>query len=258
MQYVVYYRVSTREQGESGLGLEAQKSMINHFMQPEDIAKEFTEVLSAKISPRERPALNEAIQYAKENGHGLAVAKVDRLSRVTEDALWVYKELGAMLYACDIPMQVGAAMDKFTLTIYMAIADRERELIGLRTRAALAEIKKKQDKGERRLNKKGKIAQPIGSPKNLTAEAQEKGMKARKQNALTNAAWVQAGEYARLLKKETKMVAFKNEKGEIVNERIRNLSLQDIADRLNKRGFTTRHGCQYKPATVQRLLAKFA
>ena len=67
----------------------------------------------------------------------LVVAKIDRLSRNTEDALRVYRMLGERLESCDIPN-----LDKFTLTLFMAIADREHELIALRTKAALAKKRK--------------------------------------------------------------------------------------------------------------------
>ena len=177
MQYVVYYRVSTKGQGESGLGLAGQKAMINNFLSPDQIAAEFTEVISAKVLPSERPELAAAIQYAKQNGCGLAVAKVDRLSRVTEHALSIYQEMKGFLFSCDIPMTAGAAMDKFTLTIYMAIADRERELIGIRTKAALAEIRKDQEAGKKRYDKEGNVKQLIGKPENLTAQARSKGFR---------------------------------------------------------------------------------
>lgn len=276
MKYIVYYRVSTKGQGESGLGLEAQQSIIHHFIPEENIAGEYQEVISAKVAPMERPQLAQALKECQEKGYGLAVAKIDRLSRVTEDALAVYSQLGGFLYSADIPMQLGAVMDKFTLTIYMAIADRERELIGLRTKAALHSIvnrfltaenfdpfkywaagKKGQKEIRQSFRKAGK-EWPLGKDENLDKSAQDKGYKARKRKSTINAAWVQAGDYAMLLRKETKMVAFKNDKGEITSEKVRNLSLQDIADKLNAKGFKTRGGGQYKPATVQRLLAKFA
>ena len=135
-QYVTYTRVSTKGQGESGLGLEAQDALLSHYLSDEDIAKRFTETASAKTVDA-RPVLQEAIAYCLANNTGLAVAKVDRLSRITEHALDVYSLLGGMLYSCDIPCTKFAPMDKFTLTIFMAIADRERELIGIRTSQAL-------------------------------------------------------------------------------------------------------------------------
>lgn len=237
VQYVVYYRVSTKGQGESGLGLAGQKAMINSFLSPDQIAGEFTEVISAKVLPSERPQLAAAIEYAKQNGCGLAVAKVDRLSRVTEHALSIYQEMKGFLFSCDIPMTAGAAMDKFTLTIYMAIADRERELIGIRTKAALAEIKKDQAKGKKRYDKDGNLKQKIGSPENLTSAAKAKALATRKANALNNEAWIQA--------------AF-----EATARRDKGMSFQAIADELNRKGFTTRRGKSFQPTTVKRLIAK--
>lgn len=136
--YVTYTRVSTKSQGDSGLGLAAQESLLNHYLSDKDIVKRFTETASAKTID-DRPVLQEAISYCLEHGYGLAVAKVDRLSRDTEQALSVWRNLGEMLYSCDIPCTKYAPMDKFSLTMFMAIADRERELIGLRTKQALAE-----------------------------------------------------------------------------------------------------------------------
>jgi DNA invertase Pin-like site-specific DNA recombinase len=74
----------------------------------------------------------KAIKQCKVERATLVVAKIDRLSRKTEQALWIYAELGERLESCDIPN-----LDKFTLTLFMAIADRERELIGIRTKQAL-------------------------------------------------------------------------------------------------------------------------
>ena len=137
-KYVTYTRVSTKSQGKSGLGIAAQESLLNHYLSDEDIVKRFTETASAK-NLDERPVLQEAIAYCLEHGYGLAVAKVDRLSRITEHALEVFSKLNGMLYSCDIPCTKFAPMDKFSLTMFMAIADRERELIGIRTKQALAE-----------------------------------------------------------------------------------------------------------------------
>ena len=134
--YRIYYRVSTKQQGDSGLGLEAQKTIVNHYIDAEQVTEVYTEVASAK-SVHRRPILQQAIQDCLQAGEMLVVAKLDRLSRKTEDALAVYSQLKGKLMCCDIPN-----LDKFTLTLFMAIADRERELISLRTKAALAERKK--------------------------------------------------------------------------------------------------------------------
>ena len=131
--YVAYYRVSTRKQGDSGLGLEAQHSYINHFYKDRKIIAEFIDIHSGKDT-RNSEQLQAAISLCKSRGATLVVAKVDRLSRDTEQALAIYRELDERLESCDIPN-----LDKFTLTLFMAIADRERKLISIRTKAALVE-----------------------------------------------------------------------------------------------------------------------
>ncbi len=132
-QFVAYYRVSTKKQGESGLGLDAQRTYINHFYSGLNIIAEFTDIESGK-DVANRPELKKAIDLCKEKKATLLIAKIDRLSRNTEQALMIFRELDSRLESCDIPN-----VDKFTLTLFMAIADRERELIGIRTKQALDE-----------------------------------------------------------------------------------------------------------------------
>lgn len=221
MKYIVYYRVSTEKQGDSGLGLEGQRATVERFLKEEQIAGEYTEVISGKIKPLNRPKLAEALEACEKYGYGLAVAKVDRLSRITEDALQVYSKLDGFLYSCDIPMTAGNPMDKFTLTIFMAIADRERELIGIRTKAALAA---KKEKGAK-----------LGKVENLTAAGRAKGVEAIKQKARQNVNNMRAMNYAKNLKTQ-------------------GLTLNAIATRLNGEGFTTSRGKQFSATQVKRLV----
>ncbi|GAB3327730.1 recombinase family protein [Larkinella ripae] len=130
-KYVVYFRVSTKKQGESGLGLEAQQSYVNHFYSKANIIAEYTDIRSGKTIHK-RPELQKALKQCKAENAVLVVAKIDRLSRNTEQALSIYRDLEGRLESCDIPN-----LDKFTLTLFMAIADRERELIAIRTKQAL-------------------------------------------------------------------------------------------------------------------------
>lgn len=217
--YVIYYRVSTKQQGKSGLGLEAQQSYIRHYIQEDDIKAEFTEVMSGKTIS-ERSVLREVIQYAKDNGLGLAVAKIDRLSRKTEDALAIYQDLNGYLFSCDIPTERFAKMDKFTLTIFMAIADRERELIGIRTKQAL-DAKKARDNKEWR-NIKG-----------LTNQQRQKNATDSKERAIK--AYQQVVGYAKELHGQ-------------------GMSFRDVARRLNSEGFKTRKGVSFQAMTVKRIL----
>ncbi|MFD2938369.1 recombinase family protein [Spirosoma flavum] len=132
-QYVIYYRVSTKRQGDSGLGLDAQRAYVEHFYQGCPILAQFTDVQSGK-NVLNRPELMKALALCHQQRATLVVAKIDRLSRNTEQALAIYRKLKGRLESCDIPN-----LDKFTLTLFMAIADRERELIGIRTKGALVE-----------------------------------------------------------------------------------------------------------------------
>ena len=132
-EYVAYYRVSTKKQGDSGLGLEAQRTYINHFYKDRNVIAEFTDIRSGK-DIKNREQLQAALALCRQCRATLVVAKVDRLSRDTEQALWIYRELEERLESCDIPN-----LDKFTLTLFMAIADRERELTSIRTKVALVQ-----------------------------------------------------------------------------------------------------------------------
>ena len=88
-KYVIYLRVSTKQQGDSGLGLEAQERDIDIFLnsynkgQFEVIGK-FKDVMSGKGSVEERPTFKKAVELAKQHNATLLVAKLDRLSRDVE------------------------------------------------------------------------------------------------------------------------------------------------------------------------------
>ena len=82
-KFIKYFRVSTKKQGRSGLGLEAQEEYISAYLERLDsdyeIVDSFTDIESGKNS--ERQGLTEAIQLAKETNAVLLVAKLDRLTR---------------------------------------------------------------------------------------------------------------------------------------------------------------------------------
>ncbi|WP_430649278.1 recombinase family protein [Bradyrhizobium shewense] len=80
-RFVAYYRVSTRKQGASGLGLEAQRIAVGNYLgdRTAKVVAEFTEVESGKRS--DRPALDQALTAARVHQAALVVAKVDRHTR---------------------------------------------------------------------------------------------------------------------------------------------------------------------------------
>jgi DNA invertase Pin-like site-specific DNA recombinase len=78
---VAYYRVSTQQQGQSGLGLEAQQQAVRRFLDGGkwELVAEFTEVESGRRTAR--PELEKALAAAKARKATLVIAKLDRLAR---------------------------------------------------------------------------------------------------------------------------------------------------------------------------------
>lgn len=138
-QFVIYYRVSTRRQGDSGLGLDAQRRDIDLYLAtyaevPYEVLAEFTDVQSGKDD--DRPELAKAIELAEKTGATLLVAKLDRLSRKVSFVSTVMERKRLNLTVATMPNA-----DKFQLHIYAALAEQEREFISLRTKQALAPLK---------------------------------------------------------------------------------------------------------------------
>jgi DNA invertase Pin-like site-specific DNA recombinase len=138
-QYVIYKRVSTAEQGKSGLGLAAQERDISIYLEsysavPYEIIGEFTDVLSG--ADNERPELSKAIDLAKRTGATLLVSKLDRLSRKVAFIAPLMDDPKLHLTVASMPHA-----EKFMLHIYAALAEQERDFISKRTKAALQEAK---------------------------------------------------------------------------------------------------------------------
>lgn len=138
-KFVIYRRVSTKGQGESGLGLEAQDRDIQIFLDsyaevPFEVLATFTEVESGSKS--DRPELQNAMDLARREGAALLVAKLDRISRSVAFIAGLLEDKRLGLRVASMPHA-----DKFQLHIYAALAEQEREFISRRTKAALAEAK---------------------------------------------------------------------------------------------------------------------
>jgi DNA invertase Pin-like site-specific DNA recombinase len=131
--FVAYYRVSTKRQGQSGLGLEAQRAaVLAHLGRAPD--HEFTEVESGKRS--DRPELLKALDLAELTGATLIVAKLDRLSRNAAFLLTLRDCSKVPIVFADMPKA-----DRFVIGVMAMIAEWEREQIGKRTKEALAAAK---------------------------------------------------------------------------------------------------------------------
>ena len=218
MDYVAYYRVSTRKQGASGLGLEAQQQAVQSFINSSHgntLLASYTEVESGKKDQRHE--LNKALLQCRLQGATLVIAKLDRLSRNSQFIMSL-RDSGAEFRALDVP-----DMNTLTVGIFAAIAQHERETISARTRAALQARKARGLK--------------LGNPSNLTSEARAKGREKHQQNAALNMNNQRAAAYASEL-------------------RNKGMTLQKIADRLNELDYKTSRNGQFYPATIENLLRR--
>lgn len=216
-KYVAYYRVSTKQQGESGLGLEAQKTMVKNFLKNDDVLIcEYEEVESGKNN--NRPQLLKAIEKSKSEGATLLIAKLDRLSR-NAGFIFLLKDSNVDFKCCDMP-----EANSLTIGIMAVLAQEERELISKRTISALQELKSKGIK--------------LGNPKNLTPEAQKMGGEAMRLKALSN-------------ENNRKATAL------IVSLRNAGKTYGKIADELNTSGFKTSRGFEFTSSQVLVLYDRF-
>ena len=138
-RYVIYRRVSTSEQGRSGLGLDAQDRDVALFLDgfsevPYEVSGTFTDVLSGASD--DRPELVKALELVRSERATLLVSKLDRLSRKVSFIATLMEDKAVQLRVASMP-----SADKFQLHIYAALAEQEREFISARTKAALAEAK---------------------------------------------------------------------------------------------------------------------
>ncbi|PTX46628.1 DNA invertase Pin-like site-specific DNA recombinase [Gemmobacter caeni] len=135
LRYISYYRVSTHRQGQSGLGLEAQRAATVAFLGStgSELIAEFTEVESGKRA--NRPELAAAIKACRDGGAILLIAKLDRLARNVHFISGLL-ESGVKFTAIDMPNA-----DRFMLHVYAAMAEEEARRISERTKAALAAAK---------------------------------------------------------------------------------------------------------------------
>jgi DNA invertase Pin-like site-specific DNA recombinase len=216
---IAYYRVSTQQQGRSGLGIEAQKAAVARFAKDEgiEIVAEHVEIETGKGADAldRRPELAAALARARKAKCPVVVAKLDRLSR---DVAFI-----SGLMAHRVPFvvaELGLDADPFMLHLYAALAEKERALISARTKAALAA---KKAAGAR-----------LGNPR--AAEAAVKAQAAHRASADRFAANVLP-----------------------IIESVRASGIASylgIADALNSRGIRTSRGGRWHATTVRNLLSR--
>jgi DNA invertase Pin-like site-specific DNA recombinase len=220
---IAYFRVSTKQQGESGLGLEAQEAAVQSYARQTGatIKGSYVEVESGKRT--DRPELAKALAHARRNKGTLVVAKLDRLARNVA-FLSALMDSKVPFVACDNPHA-----NRLTLHILAAVAEAEALAISQRTKAALAAYKARG----------GLLGADLPQCRNLTPDAVAKGR--ARSVAVRSAAVAEAYHDLLLLVKEL---------------RTKGLSLKAIADELGTQGHTTRRGRPMNAMQVQRVLTR--
>ncbi|MBX7222612.1 MAG: recombinase family protein [Blastocatellia bacterium] len=133
-RYIAYFRVSTQKQGQSGLGLEAQRRIVETTAKGGAVVAAYTDIESGRKN--DRPELLNALAHCRESGATLLIAKLDRLSRNVA-FIANLMESGVDFIAGDMP-----TANKFTLHIFAALAKQEREMISARTKEAYGHTKR--------------------------------------------------------------------------------------------------------------------
>ncbi len=212
MKFVWYYRVSTQSQGSSWLGLEAQKSIVNQYVNGWwwTLLREFIEIESWKSN--NRPELEMAFEICKKEKAKLIIAKLDRLSR-NLNFITNLMESKLEFIALDLPNA-----DHFSIHILAAVAQKEREQISERTINALKARKAR--------------GLPLWTPSNLTNEARAKGRLVQHLNSLN---------------------VCKQAKALIEEYKLKWMSFNSIANKLNELGFVSPKWKNFKSMTVLRL-----
>lgn len=224
---IAYYRVSTKKQGKSGLGLEGQQAAVESYCKGigGGILASYFEVESGKRT--DRPELAKALGHARRAKATLVVAKLDRLVR-NYQFLREVEQSGVDFIACDNPNA-----NKMTIRILAVVAEDEAERTSQRTKDAL------------------QAAKARGT---LLGSARPGHWEGREQCRL--AGLVKARIKAILVRKHNAAVTYADLLPELTSYRTSGLSLAAIAAKLNERGQTTRRGRPWNPVQVSRVLER--
>lgn len=222
MKYVSYLRVSTVKQGDSGLGVEAQRASVAAYIGEAKVLAEYTEIESGRKD--DRPELERALQHAKATGATLVCAKLDRLGRRASHVLGLLDGAGVPVVFADAP-NAGT----LELGVRAVVAEEEARMISERTKAGLQAAKAR---GVRLGNPNGAKALRRYEAENGHGAAIEGRVRA-------------ADEFAGGLRFAVERIMAEGK-----------TTMQEIADALNADGFPTRRGGQWSRGQVSRLVKR--
>jgi DNA invertase Pin-like site-specific DNA recombinase len=211
---IAYIRVSSKEQGQSGFGLQSQEAAIRAFADAAGyrVRRVYREIGSAiGKTAAERPELQRALKQARCNSWPLIIPSLDRLSRHSEEIETIAAKPGFTI----IDVKNGANADPIVIKTEAARIAEETKMLSERTKEGL-----------RRAKQQGKV---FGNPRNLP-EAQKMGAEATRRNAQTRDA-----EIAPIILGA------------------RGSPPSEIADSLNRAGYRTARGRPWSAATLRRV-----
>jgi DNA invertase Pin-like site-specific DNA recombinase len=214
MKFVIYRRVSTSRQFQSGLGLEAQSEAVRRYLATQSDAEVLADFVEAESGKNDdRPILRQAVELCRKHSAKLLVSRIDRLSRSLR-LIMMLEQYKVPFVAADNP-----EMNELVCHIMVALAQSERKTIATRVREALRQAKLRGVK----------LGGPnIAEARLLANTARIK--KANEQNAKL-----------RIVVEETM-------------KKTGLTKLADIAKALNLRGIKTNRGCEFTPTQIHRLL----
>lgn len=221
-RFVSYLRVSTAKQGQSGLGLDAQRASVKAFIGDAPLLAEFIEVESGTYD--DRAELERALQHARAANATLICAKLDRIGRKASHVLGLLDSAGIPVVFADSP-----TANKLTLGVLAVVAEEEARAISERTKAGLAAAKAR--------------GVPLGNPRGAAAlrryEAEHGHIAATKGRVKA------ADSFAEGLRFAVERIVAEGA-----------TTAQAVADGLNTSGFPTRRGGQWSRGQVSRLLRR--
>ncbi|MGH8390425.1 MAG: recombinase family protein [Pyrinomonadaceae bacterium] len=229
---VAYIRVSTKSQGDSGLGLEAQRDYIQRAAQANGwkVIGEFVDVVSGKLALEDRPEGAKALALCKEQNAQLVVAKLDRLSRSV-------LHIAQLMEKADFKVATMPQANTFQLHLFAALAQQEREFIATRTKEALASLQRRAEAGD-----------AVAVQKVINrAEAQAKGRAVADITAANNVRMDKVSKYQSSVRLHLESCLYNK-----VN------TLQSVADCLNTKGIRTPRGSEFNATAVRRLMVSLS
>jgi len=224
-KFVAYYRVSTTQQGSSGLGLDAQRVSVNQFLNGGDweLINEFIETETGKGADAltKRPQLRAALDACRKTGSKLLIAKLDRLARNVHFVTGLMEasrgngKNAVNFVACDMP-----EANDLTIHIMAAFAEHEASRISQRTKDALA------------IAKARGVALGKAGPGNLKPNIEAR-------QAAANA-------FAEKLR------------GQLEGFRLRRLTQRQMVNEMNDLGLSTMKGGKWSLLQLQRVIARLS